>query len=116
MAQCRDFIVVLVSDAGLRTSLIARLGMTGKMVVTAHDHRALARWRERSAASTLIIDIASLPTHVPVEACHLRAQVWSGRMFVVGDQNSGDAVVPPIRFVEPATATSDIMAGLESCA
>ena len=116
MAPCRDFIVVLVSDAGLRTSLIARLGMTGRTVVTAHDGSELARWDATNNGSTLIIDTASLPADMPVDVGNLRAHVWSGRLFVVGDQDLGEGPRGAIQFVEAATATADIMTALAKCA
>ena len=115
MAAGRDFIVVLVGDAGLRTSLIARLGMTGRTVVTAHDRAELARWRELDSGSTLIIDASLLPSDRPVNAESLRAYVWSGRIFVIGGDRFDDAGDPPVRFVAPATATVDIMTNLANC-
>ena len=83
MPMASDSLVLIVEDAGLRSTLAARLGLAGETVHIAATHEDPALVDAHGKRAILIVEETRLPPGALDDA---RDTFWPGPIIILGDQ------------------------------
>jgi hypothetical protein len=113
-AVAHSRIVLAVADPGLRSALVAQLGLAGELVIATTDHLDGQLSPAIRATSLLVIEQSLISSVGPDWAETLRAQNWLATVIVIVDPVHGLKVVDEhIHLADREVAGVQILALLQ---